>query len=245
MRQRRATSRACSSWRSTGSPTTKVRAMRGRQRADSWPAGFGTARTGSSGGSGDRSSQAGAMQSGILQGSNWDMPWSSAGGKGYRAGELRLEQPEERRRDRAAPHERQGAAEPRRKPRRANLVSSGDAPHSMITMSTLLEKRQGRLGHDYLAFFSNPYDVTRTFIPLVKEIVAELWQQTQQKRLDIKPRVHRGWFPIRSPRCYTKRAAAGARGLRHDPGPVQRTAGDLHDVPRLRRGRPPLRHRTA
>ena len=77
---------------------------------------------------------------------------------------------------------------------RANLVS-GDAPHSIITMSTLLEKREGRLGHDYLAFFSNPYDVTRTFILVVKEIVAELWQQTQQKRLDIEPHVHRGWFP--------------------------------------------------
>ena len=80
---------------------------------------------------------------------------------------------------------------------RANLVS-GDAPHSMITLSTLREKREGRLGQDYLAFFSNPYDVTRTIILVVKEIVAELWQQTQQKRQDIEPRVHRGWFPIRS-----------------------------------------------
>ena len=67
----------------------------------------------------------------------------------------------------------------------------------MITMSTLREKREGRLGQDYLAFFSNPYDVTRTLILVVKEIVAELWQQTQQKRQDIEPRVHGAGSPIR------------------------------------------------
>ena len=73
----------------------------------------------------------------------------------------------------------------------------------MITMSTVREKREGRVGEDYFAFFANPYDVTRTFILVVKEIVAEIWQQTQQRRLEIEPRVHRGWFPYPLLRSYT------------------------------------------
>lgn len=148
----------------------------------------------------DWSSQTGAMQSGILQGSNWDMP-------GFRWWE----------KDRQAAfvsNSPQNAAEIEQRhtngkgllyadgASRANLVS-GDAPHSMITMSTLAKKREGRLGQDYYAFFANPYDVTRTAILVVKEIVAELWQQTQQRRLDIEPRVHRGWFPYPFLRAYT------------------------------------------
>ena len=148
----------------------------------------------------DWSSQTGAMQSGILQGSNWDMP-------GFRWWE----------KDRQAAfvsNSPKNAAEIEKRhtngkgllyadgASRANLVS-GDAPHSMITMSTLLEKRKGRVGQDYFAFFANPYDVTRTLILVVKEIAAELWQQTQQKRQDIEPRVHRGWFPYPLLRSYT------------------------------------------
>ena len=148
----------------------------------------------------DWSSQTGAMQSGILQGSNWDMP-------GFRWWE-------KDRQDAFVSNSPKNAAEIQQRhtngkgllyadgASRANLVS-GDAPHSMITMSTLRVKREGRLGQDYLAFFSNPYDVTRTLILVVKEIVAELWQQTQQKRQDIEPRVHRGWFPYPLLRCYT------------------------------------------
>ena len=45
--------------------------------------------------------------------------------------------------------------------------------------------------------------MTRTFILAVKEIVAEIWQQTQQRRLEIEPRVHRGWFPYPLLRAYT------------------------------------------
>ena len=73
----------------------------------------------------------------------------------------------------------------------------------MITMSTVREKREGRVGEDYFAFFVDPYDVTRTLILAVKEIVAEIWQQTQQRRLEIEPRVHRGWFPYPLLRVYT------------------------------------------
>src|SRR3712207_8506438 len=45
---------------------------------------------------------------------------------------------------------------------RANLLS-GDAPHSLLTMSTVLRRdRPGRIGQDYFAYFANPYNVART-----------------------------------------------------------------------------------
>ena len=45
---------------------------------------------------------------------------------------------------------------------RANILS-GDAPHSMLTMSTVLDARPpGRLGQDYFAYFASPYAVART-----------------------------------------------------------------------------------
>ena len=148
----------------------------------------------------DWSSQTGAMQSGILQGSNWDMPgfrwWEKDRQAAFVSNSPKnAAEIEQRHTNGKGLLYADGAS-------RANLVS-GDAPHSMITMSTLREKREGRLGQDYLAFFSNPYDVTRTFILVVKEIAAELWQQTQQKRRDIEPRVHRGWFPYPFLRSYT------------------------------------------
>ena len=47
---------------------------------------------------------------------------------------------------------------------RANILS-GDAPHSMLTMSTVLDrKRPGRLGQDYFAYFASPYGVARTLL---------------------------------------------------------------------------------
>jgi uncharacterized membrane protein YvlD (DUF360 family) len=148
----------------------------------------------------DWSSQTGAMQSGILQGSNWDMPgfrwWEKDRQAAFVSNSPKnAAEIEQRHTNGKGLLYEDGAS-------RANLVS-GDAPHSMITMSTVLEKRKGRLGEDYFAFFANPYDVTRTFILVVKEIVAELWQQTQQKRQDIEPRVHRGWFPYPLLRSYT------------------------------------------
>ena len=45
---------------------------------------------------------------------------------------------------------------------RANILS-GDAPHTLLTMSTVLDRnRPGRIGQDYFAYFANPYNVTRT-----------------------------------------------------------------------------------
>jgi uncharacterized membrane protein YvlD (DUF360 family) len=77
---------------------------------------------------------------------------------------------------------------------RANMYS-GDAPHSLLTIATVLKRREGRIGQDYFAYFANPYSLVRTVLLVIADIVAELSSQAHQKRADIRPRVDRGWFP--------------------------------------------------
>jgi uncharacterized membrane protein YvlD (DUF360 family) len=139
----------------------------------------------------DWSSQTGAAQTGLLHGTNEDIPafrwWDREAGR-----EVSSSKP----RDVAAIEARisngrgllyaDGAS-------RANMYS-GDAPHSLLTMSTVLRRdRKGRIGQDYFAYFANPYNLTRTVSLVIADVVSELWQAAQQKRLDIRPRVHRGF----------------------------------------------------
>ena len=139
----------------------------------------------------DWSSQTGAAQTGLLHGTNEDIPafrwWDK---------ELGREVSSSKPRDVTAIEARisngrgllwaDGAS-------RANMYS-GDAPHSLLTMSTVLKRdRKGRIGQDYFAYFANPYNLTRTVSLTIADIVSELWQAAQQKRLDIRPRVRRGF----------------------------------------------------
>ena len=85
---------------------------------------------------------------------------------------------------------------------RANLLS-GDAPHSLLTMSTVLRRdRPGRIGQDYFAYFANPYNVARTLVLFVGEVISEWWSAAQQRRRDVKPRVRRA-FPYPLLRAWT------------------------------------------
>jgi hypothetical protein len=85
---------------------------------------------------------------------------------------------------------------------RANLLS-GDAPHSLLTMSTVLRRdRPGRIGQDYFAYFANPYNVARTFVLFVGDVISECWSAAQQRRRDVKPRVRRA-FPYPLLRAWT------------------------------------------
>ena len=149
----------------------------------------------------DWSSQTGAMQAGILHGSNWDMPsfrwYEKDRGTAMVSNHVKdAAEIEKRHSNGKGLLHYDGAS-------RANLVS-GDAPHSMITMSTVTRrKRGGKLGQDYMAFFSNPYNATRTFALVFAEIAREIIQQTKQKRRDVQPRVHRGWFPYPLLRAFT------------------------------------------
>ncbi len=74
---------------------------------------------------------------------------------------------------------------------RANIVS-GDAPHTLLTMSTVLDRhRPGRIGQDYFAYFANPYNVTRTIALVIADVIQERWFAAQQKRRDVQPRIKR------------------------------------------------------
>ncbi len=137
----------------------------------------------------DWSSQTGACQAGLLHGSNEDMPafrwWEKDTGRPIVTNHPKDAAEIERRHSdgKGLLHE-DGAS-------RANILS-GDAPHTLLTMSTVLDRdRPGRLGQDYYAYFSNPYSVTRTIALMIGDIAQELYFAAQQRRRDIRPRIKR------------------------------------------------------
>ncbi|HEU4946336.1 MAG TPA: phage holin family protein [Kribbella sp.] len=70
-------------------------------------------------------------------------------------------------------------------------IFTGDAVQSVFTMS-VAGKRHGRIGSGYYAYFSRPYNTTRTLVASLAEIAREVVQATTQRRLGVLPRVHRG-----------------------------------------------------
>lgn len=139
----------------------------------------------------DWSSQTGACQAGILHGSNDEMPafrwWEKDRGTAIVTNHPRDAAEIERRRSngRGLLHA-DGAS-------RANILS-GDAPHSMLTMSTVLDRRrEGRLGQDYFAYFASPYGVALTLLRSIGEIVAERVAALDQRRRDVRPRIERSF----------------------------------------------------
>src|SRR5687767_5781726 len=140
----------------------------------------------------DWSSQTGAAQTGLLLGSNEDIPafrwWdkelgravASSAPKDVLAIEARLST------GKGLLHA-DGAS-------RSNMYS-GDAPHSSLTISTLRQKERhtDRTGAGYLAYFSNPFAFVRTFVLMIADIVKELWYAAEQKKMDVWPRGHRGF----------------------------------------------------
>ncbi len=139
----------------------------------------------------DWSSQTGACQAGILHGSNHEMPafrwWEKEHGKPIVTNHPRDAAELERRHSngRGLLHA-DGAS-------RANILS-GDAPHSMLTMSTVLDrKREGRLGQDYFAYFASPYGVALTVMRSLWEVVVERFFAVEQRRRDVQPRIKRSF----------------------------------------------------
>jgi uncharacterized membrane protein YvlD (DUF360 family) len=140
----------------------------------------------------DWSSQTGAAQTGLLLGSNEDIPafrwWdkelgravASSAPKDVVAIEDRLST------GRGLLHA-DGAS-------RSNMYS-GDAPHSSLTIATLRrgERHTERRGAGYLAYFSNPFAVVRTIVLMVGDMFRERWYAAEQRRLDVWPRGHRGF----------------------------------------------------
>ena len=137
----------------------------------------------------DWSSQTGACQAGLLHGDNDDIPafrwWEKDLGRAIVTNHPKDAAEIERRHSngRGLLHE-DGAS-------RANIVS-GDARHTLLTMSTVLDRnRPGRIGQDYFAYFANPYNVTRTIALAIADIAQERRFAAQQRRQDVRPRIER------------------------------------------------------
>jgi uncharacterized membrane protein YvlD (DUF360 family) len=135
----------------------------------------------------DWSSQTGACQAGLLHGNNDDMPafrwWEKDTGRAIVTNHPRDAQELERRHsDGHGLLHADGAS-------RANILS-GDAPHSMLTMSTVMVRR-GRIGRDYGAYFARPYAGIRTAILAFAEVARERRAQARQVRDDVRPRIPR------------------------------------------------------
>jgi uncharacterized membrane protein YvlD (DUF360 family) len=77
---------------------------------------------------------------------------------------------------------------------RSNMYS-GDAVHSSLTIATLRqqERHHERRGQGYLAYFTNPFAMVRTIVLMIGDMVKEWWNAAEQKRLDVWPRGHRGF----------------------------------------------------
>jgi uncharacterized membrane protein YvlD (DUF360 family) len=137
----------------------------------------------------DWSSQTGACQAGLLHGDNDDIPafrwWEKDRGRSIVTNHPRdAAEIERRHSDGRGLLHADGAS-------RANIVS-GDAVHTLLTMSTVLDRnRPGRIGQDYFAYFANPYSVTRTIALVIADIIQERHFAGQQRRRDVRPRIHR------------------------------------------------------
>jgi uncharacterized membrane protein YvlD (DUF360 family) len=135
----------------------------------------------------DWSSQTGACQAGLLHGSNEDMPafrwWEKDRGAAIVTNHPRdAEEIERRHSDGKGLLHADGAS-------RANILS-GDAPHSMLTMSTALRRRRP-IGKDYAAYFARPYAAARTLVLAFVDIGRERRAARSQVRDDVRPRMNR------------------------------------------------------
>jgi uncharacterized membrane protein YvlD (DUF360 family) len=146
----------------------------------------------------DWSSQTGACQAGLLHGNNADIPafrwWEKEHGRALVTNHPRdAAEIEHRISDGKGLLHDDGAS-------RANILS-GDAPHSLLTMSTVLQLTgRGPVGQDYAAYFSSPYNLTRTVLAAMTHMVREVFYATVQRRRDVQPRIKRGlgYAPVRA-----------------------------------------------
>jgi uncharacterized membrane protein YvlD (DUF360 family) len=71
---------------------------------------------------------------------------------------------------------------------------TGDAPRAMLTMSRLGVGRGSEAARETFAWFlTNPNGFSRGVVRTVAEIMKERWQAARQTRLNVLPRIHRGW----------------------------------------------------
>jgi len=138
----------------------------------------------------DWSSQTGACQAGLLHGNNDDMPafrwWEKDTGRPIVTNHPKDAAEIERRHSDGKGLLHAGGAS------RANILS-GDATHTMLTMSRVLDTRVRGYGRDYFTFFASPYNTSRTLLLTIVEIFSELRAGAVQRRRDVQPRIERDW----------------------------------------------------
>ena len=134
----------------------------------------------------DLSSQTGASQAGILLGSNENIPafrWVEK----ERMELMVCSNPDDcaelERRHAGDGLLRDGGAS------RGNLLS-GEADHALLTASRVSEEKKANPG--YRAFFANGFNVTRTLVLVIYEVLLEIVASARQRRRDVRPRGHRG-----------------------------------------------------
>ena len=72
---------------------------------------------------------------------------------------------------------------------RGNLLS-GEADEVILTVSRIEAEKKANPG--YRAFFANGFNVTRSFVLFIFEVLVEYTDALRQKRRDVRPRGHRG-----------------------------------------------------
>ena len=144
----------------------------------------------------DLSSQTSASQAGILHGNNdnipafrwWDRQQKRLVSSSSPDDVARLEA---ERSDRNGLLVQDGAS-------RGNLFS-GDAPNVMNTASTIKDLSRFHT-IDFYAFFVDPYNVSRTFLLTIWDIILEKYRFWQDRRHDVQPRLGRdkrgGIYPL-------------------------------------------------
>ncbi|UGS37804.1 phage holin family protein [Capillimicrobium parvum] len=140
----------------------------------------------------DLSSQTGASQAGILLGSNDDIPafrWvEKASGRLVSCSSPPDCAEIERRRSTGRGLLAGGGAS------RGNLLS-GDADEVILTVSRMDAEKRSNPG--YRAFLANGFNVTRTLVLFVWEVLLEWTAAARQRRRDVRPRGHRGGvYPV-------------------------------------------------
>ena len=135
----------------------------------------------------DLSSQTGASQAGILLGSNDDIPafrWvEKESGRLFACSSPADCVEIERRRSTGIGLLADGGAS------RGNLLS-GEAEETILTVSRFDAEKRANPG--YRAFLANGFNVTRSLVLFVWEIVLELTAAARAARRDVRPRGHRG-----------------------------------------------------
>jgi hypothetical protein len=134
------------------------------------------------------SSQTGACQAGLLHGNDYDYPafrwWEKDRGKpivtNHPADAAELERRHSN--GRGLLYE-DGAS-------RANILS-GDAPHTLLTMSAIGTRGRRRISSAYYSYFASPYNFARTFLLCIADMAQERFFARQQERQDVRPRIHR------------------------------------------------------